>query len=60
MCVRREDVHICVSSLLKCKIHSHLRVSVEEHLHYATVSLKCNFAFALHLLEIALVGLLST
>jgi hypothetical protein len=37
MYVRRQDMHIYVSSLLKCKMHLHLPESVEEHLHYATV-----------------------
>jgi hypothetical protein len=43
MHVRREDVHICVSSLLKYKIHLHLCVSVGEHLHYATAEFKVQF-----------------
>jgi hypothetical protein len=37
MHVRTEDMHICVSSLLKCKIHLHLHDSVGGHLHYASV-----------------------
>jgi hypothetical protein len=37
MHVSREDMHIHVSSLLKCKMHLHLRDSVGWHLHYATV-----------------------
>jgi hypothetical protein len=28
MHVRREDMHICVSSPLKCKMHLHLRDSI--------------------------------
>jgi hypothetical protein len=47
MHVRREDMHIYVSSLLKCKMHLH--DFVEGHLHYATVEFEgeriCIFAY---------------
>jgi hypothetical protein len=55
MHLKGENIHIYVSSLLKYKMHLHLRDSIEGHLHYITLqlSLKCEFIFAL-LLEIAL------
>jgi hypothetical protein len=37
MYVRREDMYIYVSSLLKCKMHLYLRDSIGEYLYYATV-----------------------
>jgi hypothetical protein len=40
---RREDVHIYISSLLKCKMYLYLRVSIEEHLHCVTVEFKVKF-----------------
>jgi hypothetical protein len=53
MHVRREDMHICVSSLLKCKMHLHSRDSVEGHLHYATVEFEVKIYICIALLEIA-------
>jgi hypothetical protein len=53
MHVRREDMHICVSSLLKCKMHLHSRDSVEAHLHYATVEFEVKIYICIALLEIA-------
>jgi hypothetical protein len=40
MHVRRENIHIYISSLLKYKIHLYLRDSIEDHLYYATVKFK--------------------
>jgi hypothetical protein len=54
MHVRREDMHICVSSLLKCKMHLHLRDSLGGHLHYATVEFEVQIYICIALLEIAL------
>jgi hypothetical protein len=53
MHVRRGDMHICVSSLLKCKmhLHLHLRDSIGGHLYYATVEFEVQICIAL--LEIA-------
>jgi hypothetical protein len=52
MHVRREDMHICVSSLLKCKMHLH--DSVRGHLHYATVEFKVQIYICIAVLQIAL------
>jgi hypothetical protein len=56
MHVRREDMHIYVSSLLKCKmyLHLHLRDSVGGHLHYATVKFKVQIYICIALLKITL------
>jgi hypothetical protein len=51
MHVRREDMHICVSSLLKCKMHLH--DSIGGHLHYATVESEVQIYICIALLEIA-------
>jgi hypothetical protein len=40
MHLKRENIHIYVSSLLKYKMHLHLRDSIEGHLHYITVKFK--------------------
>jgi hypothetical protein len=53
MHVRREDVHICVFFLLKCKMHLYLRDSIREHLHYATAEFKMQIYICIALLEIA-------
>jgi hypothetical protein len=53
MHLRRKDMHICVSSLLKCKMH--LRDSVRGHLHYATVEFEVQIYICIALLEIVLV-----
>jgi hypothetical protein len=41
--MRREDVHICISSLLNCKMHLQLHVYIEEYLYCATVESKVHF-----------------
>jgi hypothetical protein len=43
MHVKREDVHICISSLLNCKMHLQLHVSVEKYLHCAIVEFEVHF-----------------
>jgi hypothetical protein len=55
MHVRRGDMHICVSSLLKCKmhLHLHLRDSIGGHLYYATVEFEVQICICIALLEIA-------
>jgi hypothetical protein len=50
----REDMHICISSLLKCKIYLHLHDSGEGHLHYATVKFEVKIYICIAVLEIAL------
>jgi hypothetical protein len=54
MYVRREDMHICVYSLLKCKMHLHLHDFVGEYLHYATVEFKVHIYICIAVLKIAL------
>jgi hypothetical protein len=44
---------IYISSLLKCKMHLYLHVYVESMCIALQLCLKCNFAFALRLLEVA-------
>jgi hypothetical protein len=51
MHVSRDDMYSCVSSLLKYKIHLHLRDFIEEHLHYATVKFKVQIYIYIPLLE---------
>jgi hypothetical protein len=51
--MRRENIHIYVSSLLKYKIYLYLRNSVEEYLHYVTVKFKVQIYICITLLEIA-------
>jgi hypothetical protein len=41
MCFRREDTHICVSSLLKCIMHLYLRVTIGEHFDDAQCTSYC-------------------
>jgi hypothetical protein len=53
MHVRREDMHICVSSLLKYEMHLHLRDSIGGHLYYATVEFKVQIYICIVLFEIA-------
>jgi hypothetical protein len=53
MHVRREDMYICVSSLLKWKIYLHLYDSVGGHLHYAAVEFEVQIYICIVLLEIA-------
>jgi hypothetical protein len=48
MHVRREDMHICVSSLVKYKMHLHN--SVGEHLHYAIIKFKMQIYICIALL----------
>jgi hypothetical protein len=52
MHVRREDMYICVSSLLKYKIHLHLRDSVKVYLYYVTVKFKVQIYICIVVLEI--------
>jgi hypothetical protein len=53
MHVSREDMYICLSSRLKCKMHLHLRGSVGGHFHYATVEFEVQIYICIALLEIA-------
>jgi hypothetical protein len=46
-------MYICVSSLLKCKMHLHLRDFIREYLHYDTVKFKVQIYIYITLLEIA-------
>jgi hypothetical protein len=48
MHVRREDMYICVSSLVKYKMHLHN--SVGGHLHYAIVKFKMQIYICIALL----------
>jgi hypothetical protein len=52
MYVRRDDIHIYVSSLLKCKMY--LYDFVEGHLHYAIIEFKVQIYICITLLKIAL------
>jgi hypothetical protein len=54
MHVRREDMYIYVSSLLKCKMHLHLHDSVGRHLYYATVKFKVQIYIYIALLKMTL------
>jgi hypothetical protein len=56
MCVRRDDMHIYVFSLLKYKIHLYLYNDVEGYLHYATVKFRMQIYICIALLKIALTG----
>jgi hypothetical protein len=54
MHMRREDMHICISSLLKCIMHLHLCATIGEYFDDAQCSSQCillyfslAFAFAL-------------
>jgi hypothetical protein len=51
--MRREDMHIYTSFLLKCKIYLHLCDSVRRYLHYVTVKFKIQIYICIMLLEIA-------
>jgi hypothetical protein len=54
MRTRREDTHICISSLLKCIMHFHLHATIGEHFDDARCTsqsillyFSLEFAFAL-------------
>jgi hypothetical protein len=53
MHVRKDNVHICVSSLLKCKMHLHLPDFVKVHLYYTTIKFKMQIYIYIVLIEIA-------
>jgi hypothetical protein len=53
MHMRRGDRYICVSSLLKYKMHLYLHNSVGGHFHYATVEFKMQIYICIAVLEIA-------
>jgi hypothetical protein len=44
-------MHICVSSLLKCKMHLHLPDFVKLHLHYTTIKFKMQIYIYIILIE---------
>jgi hypothetical protein len=53
----RDDIHICISSLLKYKIYLYLYDSIKRHLYYDTVKFKIQIYIWTMLLNIALEGI---
>jgi hypothetical protein len=51
MHIRREDMYIYVSSLLKCKMYLYLCDSIRGYLHYAIIKFKVQIYICITLLN---------